>query len=110
MAIPDVLKIIYDQIYGLLEARSVWASMVKDGNRIKLGAIDEQGHELVYPYKRTFQDGDFPQSVLIFGSIVDGLQPAQQLQTFAIVQGTCQLRKSEMNVELLLGISHSDLK
>jgi hypothetical protein len=108
MAIPDIFKAAYDQTYALLEARAVWTGMVKAGNRIKLGAKDAQGREIKEPFKRTFQDGDFPQSVLIFGQITDGQQPAQQITTFGMTQGTCTFRQTEIAVELLLGLSHLD--
>lgn len=103
MAIPDIFKIIYDQIYALLEARSVWTGIVKEGNRIKLGDKPD-------PFKKTFQDGDFPQSVLIPGTLTDGLPAAQQIQTFGMLQGLCTARQTEMAVELLLGLSHNDEK
>lgn len=59
MAATKYLKLVYDQIWTLLEAHGDWTTLVRPGNRIKLNSVE--------PFKEMLADGDVPQCTIVGG-------------------------------------------
>jgi hypothetical protein len=65
MAALDFIKTIYDKHWLLLENHAPWAAIFAANNRIKLR------DDVFDPFKRTLNDGDFPQFGIGVGEISD---------------------------------------
>jgi hypothetical protein len=106
MAATDFAKLVYVQLWTLLEAHTGFTDRVKAGNRVKVtdGKLD--------PEKQLKQDADFPEAMLVHGGFTDGMLTGKTgYQTFAAGATTSAQSWIEMHTDVFRAvITHQDLR